>query len=358
MNLVAGLMWGALGGLTRDMSPRLSRGAAFGLLTVGAVTCQWLWVFVPGHTLAWLPTWQSQIVLMGILAIILFIPVALWLKDLSPRLRMMVIESESAAAAFESGEATPETPAPEVPGGAMHAFSQLLGRWQSWVLVVGVIGFLTVAITIQNFGPLMFEQALGYDHATADQAAAGFWLLNLVMLVPAGLLSDWLRVRKPVTLVCTAVMLALLVWWLQHLYPPLSPNRVWLITLLMGGIVASAFIPWCALYSEYVEDLSPALQATGWSFFQLIFRIWNAASAPILTALTAYVARREAAALHLSISDAHAWSIGWATWMDVMVAGVVLFVASLFIVRGGWKPVVASSAAAPHGAPAHAAGGR
>ena len=37
MNLVAGLMWGALGGLTRDMSPRVSRGAAFGLLTVGAV---------------------------------------------------------------------------------------------------------------------------------------------------------------------------------------------------------------------------------------------------------------------------------------------------------------------------------
>jgi hypothetical protein len=42
--------------------------------------------------------------------------------------------------------------------------------------------------------------------------------------------------------------------------------------LLLGGLVASAFIPWCALYSEYVEDLSPALQATGWSFFQLIRR--------------------------------------------------------------------------------------
>jgi hypothetical protein len=58
---------------------------------------------------------------------------------------------------------------------------------------------------------------------------------------------------------------------------PWSPNssirnRPVKVMLLLGEVVASAFIPWCALYSEYVEDLSPALQATGWSFFQLIRR--------------------------------------------------------------------------------------
>src|SRR5216683_2326386 len=127
MNLVAGLMWGALGGLTRDMSPRLSRGAAFGLLTVGAVTCQWLWAFVPGVNMTIFHTWQSQIVIMGVLAVILYVPVLLWLKDLSPSLRMMVMDSETMGAAYESGEAAPETPAPEVTGSAMHAFSQLLG---------------------------------------------------------------------------------------------------------------------------------------------------------------------------------------------------------------------------------------
>ena len=357
MNLVAGLMWGALGGLTRDMSPRLSRGAAFGLLTVGAVTCQWLWAFVPGVTLPIFHTWQSQIVIMGVLAVILYVPVLLWLKDLSPSLRMMVMDSETMGAAYESGEAAPETPAPEVTGSAMHAFSQLLGKWEVWILVAGVVAFLTVPMTIQTFGPLMFEQAFGYDHATADKAAANFWLLNLVMLVPAGWFSDRLRVRKPVTLVMTLVMFGLLVWWASNFYPPLSPAGVGIITLLAGGIVASAFIPWCALYSEFIEDISPALQATGWSFFQLIFRTWVAFSAPLLTWLTAHIARREAVANHLSVPDMRAWSIGWGTWLDVMVVGTVIFVTSLFIVRGGWKPVIASSAA-PQGAPAHAAGGR
>src|SRR6202158_2533601 len=101
MNLTAGLMWGALGGLTRDMSPRVSRGAAFGLLTLGAVGCQWLWNQVPAWTLPIFHTWQSQIVIMGIVAIALYIPVLLCLKDLSPKLRLVVMESESTGAAFE-----------------------------------------------------------------------------------------------------------------------------------------------------------------------------------------------------------------------------------------------------------------
>ena len=118
----------------------------------------------------------------------------------------------------------------------------------------------------------MFEQAFGYDHATADRLSADFWLLNLIMLVPAGIFSDWLGVRKPVSIILACVTLALLVWWTRNFYPPLSANALSWVMLLLGGLVASAFIPWCALYSEYVEDLSPALQATGWSFFQLIRR--------------------------------------------------------------------------------------
>ncbi|HJU29589.1 MAG TPA: MFS transporter, partial [Candidatus Binataceae bacterium] len=180
MNLVAGLMWGALGGLTRDMSPRVSRAAAFGLLTVGAVACQWLWNQVPAWTLPLFHTWQSQILIMGGLAVVLYIPVLLWLKDLSPKLRLMVIDSEGTGEAFESGDVPHAQP-----GSAMAVFGQLLSRWEIWVLVVGVVAFLTTAITIQTFGPLMFVEAYHYKPAEAAAMTANFWLLNLVMLVPA-----------------------------------------------------------------------------------------------------------------------------------------------------------------------------
>jgi len=341
MNLTAGLMWGALGGLTRDMSPRVSRAAAFGLLTVGAVASQWLWVFIPGLTLASFPTWQAQMVIMGILAVALYLPVLLWLKDLPPKLRLMVIERESSAEAYEAG-----TVSHEAPGTAMAAFAQILGRWQIWLMVVGVVAFVTVGITVQTFGPLMFKQAFGYDDATADRLAANFWLLNLLMLVPAGVLSDWLGVRKPISIVLACVTLAIMVWWTSNFYPPLSASALGWITLGLGGIVAAAFIPWAALYSEYVEDLSPALQATGWSFFQLIYRSWVAFSAPVLTAVIARVATAYALTHHMTKPDVRAWNVGWATWMDVTIAGTVLFVVSLFALRGFWKPAAGAQPAA------------
>ena len=334
MNIVAGLMWGALGGLTRDMSPRVSRGTAFGLLTLGAVACQWLWNFIPAQTLMWFgERWQAQIIIMGVLAVILTIPVLLSLKDLSPTLRLGVV-GESASEAFESGDLGGIAPTT-----AMAGFGQLLGRWESWPLVLGCVAFLTVAITIQNFGPLMFHQAYNFSGPEAARITAKFWFANLVMLVPAGYLSDKLRVRKPLSLLLSAVTLGILVWWFRNFYPPLSQHSLELVTLLLGGISATAFIPWCALYSEYLEDVSPALQAIGWSFFQMAYRIWIAISVLLLP----YVTR----------------VYGWQVWMEGMIVGVVIFMGSLLVLRGYWRPAtLVPPTAAPHGAPAHAAGGR
>jgi hypothetical protein len=80
---------------------------------------------------------------MGVLAVLLYIPVLLCLKDLSPKLRLMVRYSESTGEAFESGDLPREAS-----GTAMAAFGQLLGRWEVWAMVVGVVAFITVAITI------------------------------------------------------------------------------------------------------------------------------------------------------------------------------------------------------------------
>ena len=326
MNVTAGLMWGALGGLTRDMSPRVSRGAAFGLLTVGAVGCIFLWNFISGETLPIFGTWQSQIWIMGLLSILMYIPVLLWLKDLHPNLRLTIVESEAtmaAAPAEHMREAAMEVPAS---GGA--AFKELLSRWEVWVLVVGSVAFLTLPITSQTFFPVMFNRAFHYSPAEAAKMASYFWLLNLFMLVPAGLLSDKLRVRKPLVLVGTVAALVVLVWWIGTFSNPLPPFQLAAVMFLLGGLVASAFIPWCAQYSELLEDISPALQASGWSFFQLIYRGWIAISGP----LVAYVSSR----------------YGWAAWMWVAVAGMAMLIPAMLAVRGGWAPAKAGQGSGGH----------
>ncbi len=335
MNIVAGLMWGALGGLTRDMSPRVSRGVAFGLLTLGAVACQWLWNFIPAKTLMMVgESWQTEILMMGVLAIVLTIPVLTSLKDLSPKLRMAVVgaEEEEVGEAFESGDLAGQEPA-----GAMGAFSQLLSHSDTWVTVLGSVAFLTVALTIQTFGPLMFSQAFKFNQPDAAAMTANFWLFNLIMLVPAGYLADLLGARKMISLLMAVVMLAMLVWWFKNFDPPLSREALGWVTLLLGGMAASAFIPWCALYSEYLEDLSPSLQATGWSFFQMVYRIWIVVSGLLLPYITRVY--------------------GWTVWMELMIASVVIFIGSLLLLRGHGKPAMTVETAG-HGAPAHAAGGR
>jgi OPA family glycerol-3-phosphate transporter-like MFS transporter len=207
----------------------------------------------------------------------------------------------------------------------------------SWVIVLGSVAFLTVAITIQTFGPLMFSQAFKFSRPEAAAMTANFWLFNLIMLVPAGYLSDLLRVRKPISIVMAAVMLAMLIWWLRNFDPPLSRNALGWVTLLLGGMAASAFIPWAALYSEYLEDLSPSLQATGWSFFQMAYRLWIVISGLLIP----YVTR----------------VYGWEVWMDLMVITVIIFMGSLLMLRGRWRPALSGDASV-HGSRAQAAGGR
>jgi len=94
MNLVAGLMWGALGGLTRDMSPRVSRArpsacsrsarsAAFFCGTSSAVRpCP---SSAPGNRrFGYGDSLDPDV-----------ISVLLWLKDLHPTLRLTIVESET-----------------------------------------------------------------------------------------------------------------------------------------------------------------------------------------------------------------------------------------------------------------------
>ncbi|HLX38163.1 MAG TPA: MFS transporter, partial [Candidatus Binataceae bacterium] len=96
MSVVAGLMAGALAALVRDMSPRLSRALAFGLLTIGPVGSNYLATSIAGMTLPIYQTWQSQMWIMGLSAIVMYIPIFIFLKDLGPELRMRIYQSEVA----------------------------------------------------------------------------------------------------------------------------------------------------------------------------------------------------------------------------------------------------------------------
>src|SRR5271157_2317371 len=310
MAIVAGLMAGAGAALVRDMSPRLSRALAFGLLTIGPVGANFLANYVAGKTLPIYHTWQSQIWIMGFFAVAMYIPIVLWLCDLSPELRMQIMKTEIQKLATEGRLPS----ASELPSGTSDAFRRLLGHMEVWLLVIGITANLTLYFAIQGFGPLMFTEAFHYTPAEAAKMNEYFWLANLGALVLTGLVSDRLQTRKPIAIFGGVLACILMAWWIPTFGRELPRATMAMVASLMGCFLAIAYVPWAAQFSETLEDVSPALQATGWAFFGLVARGWVAISAP----LSLYVA------VHY----------GWGQWVKVALVGMILYIVAMAFSRG------------------------
>jgi MFS family permease len=302
MSIVAGLMAGAAAALVRDMSPRLTRALAFGLLTIGPVGSNYLANFIAGLTLPLYHTWQSQMWIMGFIATVMYVPIFLWLKDLSPELRLKIFQSEIVALEA-AGRRRPT--AAELPSSTRHAFAMLLGRFEPWLMVVPFTISLSLYIAIQAFGPLMFTESFHYTPADAARMNSYFWLGNMGALIVIGIVSDRLQSRRPISIIGAALLSLLLAWWIPTFGAALSRHVMIVVATLLGCLLAMVSVPWAAQYSEKLEDVSPALQATGWAFYGLMARAWIAISAPLMLAIAA--------------------RYGWAAWMKVSLASMVLY---------------------------------
>ena len=157
----------------------------------------------------------------------------------------------------------------------------MLSHAEVWLLVFGIAANLTLYFAIQAFGPLMFTEAFHYSPAEAARMNQYFWLTNLGVLVLTGLVSDRLQVRKPIAIFGGILAALLMAWWIPKFGAEMPRATLTMVASLMGCFLAIAYVPWAAQFSETLEDVSPALQATGWAFFGLVARAWVAISAPL-----------------------------------------------------------------------------
>jgi MFS family permease len=309
MAVVGGLMAGAGAALVRDMSPRLERALAFAFLTIGPVGANFIAYFIAGKTLPIYHTWQSQFWIMGILAIAMYLPIFFFLKDLSPELRTQIFRSEIAALEAE-GRAPRGS---EMPSGTFDAFARLLQHYEVWLMVIGIAANLTLYFVIQPFGSLMFMQAFHYTAAEAASMNSYFWAANMLTLIITGVISDRFQIRKPIAILGGVLVCGLLIVWIQSFGSTMPRATVALIASTLGCFLAIGYVPWSAQFSETLEDISPALQATGWAFFALIVRIWLAVTAP----MSLYLAQR----------------YGWALWIKISLVGMAIYVVSMVLTR-------------------------
>ena len=125
-----------------------------------------------------------------------------------------------------------------------------------------------------------------FSRSTPDANGINVWYAAFLSgaLVFFGVLSDWLRVRKPFMLVgavARIVMTYFLIVQTGHPHTGYYSNV--LVIVLLAASIACAYAPWMANYTEQVEAHNPALTASGLAVWGWILRIAVAAVLPRAT---------------------------------------------------------------------------
>jgi OPA family glycerol-3-phosphate transporter-like MFS transporter len=222
-------------------------------------------------------------------------------------LRLRIYQSEIASIQAEGGRLPT---AKELPSSARQAFAALLTHFEPWLMVLPFTISLALYIAIQVFGPLMFTESFHYTPAEAAAMNAYFWLGNMGALVIVGVVSDRLQMRKPIAVLGAILTSALLIWWIPTFGEALPRHTMTIVATLLGCCLAIASVPWAAQYSEALEEISPALQATGWAFYGLATRAWVAISVPLMLVV--------------------AVKYGWAAWIKFALAAFVFYGVAMF----------------------------
>lgn len=311
LSFVEGFAVSTTAGLVRDFTPRVGRATGYGFWTWGPVGANFLAAAVAGATLPIFGTWQSQFVIIGSFALVCSAVIATAMADISPALRAQVIENVESLRERAAAEAEP-----------VKAQARELFRYpQMWAHILGVTSWLVLYETLNVYGPTLIVEEFGISAAKASTVFAFFWTLNIATLVGAGIISDRLRLRKPISCFGAVASGIVLVYFIT-LFGQSPPIGLLMATgAVLGGLMGIAYGPWMANFSEDAEDIRPSLQGTAWGVWGMSVRI-------MIVVL-------------LFVSPLVVEATGsWRVWMIIALVFELLYVPAMFAFKGPWRRAV------------------
>jgi len=283
LGLVEGAILVATPALVRDFSPQLGRASAMGFWTVGPVAGSLITSIVATNTLdhflrtSGVSGWKSQFLISGITSLVVFVAALFFMKDLSANLRDQLMVSEQDRALVEARARGLSDS--DILTATTHPWRQIL-KWDLVGSAVGISLFLLVYYAASAFFTIywatVFKSADGLNLTTsnANYLNTWYWGADAVALIVFGVLSDKLRVRKPLMLVGAVGAIVMLILFLRQADHPYTPFST-LITLevLLAAFISLTYAPWMAAYTEMVEAKNPALVGTGLALWGWILRL-------------------------------------------------------------------------------------
>ena len=268
VGLVEGVILVATPALVRDFSPQVGRATAMGFWTMGPVLGSLVVSAVATLTLPSVnPDWQGQYEICGAVGLAMFVIAALALRELSPSLRDQLMVSLRERELVEA-----RARGIDIEASLRNPFRQML-RLDVIASAIAISVLLLIYFTTVAFGATYFETVFNFSAGQANRVSNWEWGADAVALVVVGLISDRLRVRKPLMLIggiASAVMVA--IFALEATHHP-SPGTMAVLVALLAVSLGIAYAPWMAGFTEMVEARNPALTATGLAIWGLIIRM-------------------------------------------------------------------------------------
>ena len=333
VGFVEGIILVATPALTRDFSPQVGRATAMGMWAMGPVLGSLMTSAVVGGTLESVASWRTEFRICGAFCLAVFVLAFLFLKELKPSLRDQIMVSERDRVLNElRGRGV------VVQAASGNRWGKVL-RWDLVVSALGVSVLLLVYYTTVAFGVIYLVVVFHFSPARANILLDWNWAANAVALFVAGVWSDRLRVRKPFMLAGGLAGAGLIWVFLAHDAGRPSFAGMAAVGCTLSVMLGFAYAAWMAAFTETIEAINPALTATGLAVWGWLLRLVVSGSFVLLPMVVNPVTA----------------AAKWQNWYAVCAAAALVFVVSVFAMKGRWSPGAAARDAAAHDASAQAA---
>ncbi len=318
LGFIEGIILVVTPALVRDFSPRFGRALAMGFWTVGPVGGSVLATGVASQTLQTQGTWQSQYVIAGIVGLVVFLICFFSMRELSPGLRDQVMNTLQEKELIEERAGSID-----IAAATQHPWRQIL-HYRLIISSLGISVYLLMYYAAVAFFPTYLSSIFKFSLAEANGLVSIFWIVNVVAAIVIGFISDRTLIRKPYMLAGAIATIIVTLLFISRIGVPTAASLMAVFLSLFGITIAVGYVTWMAAYTETVEDINPALVGTGLALEGAILRLIVVLS----TLAFSFVVRDQLNGQQ------------WATWWWVCIAGLIVFIPTIFVASGSWKPTL------------------
>ncbi len=267
VGIVEGIVLVATPALIRDYSPQTGRATAMGFWTTGPVLGSLVVAIVGSNTINAATQWQYEYRICGVVGLVVFVIAFIGLRELSPNLRDQLMVSMKDRALIEA-----KAQGIDISESLKHPWKQMF-KTDIIVSALAVSVMLLIYYTAVGFGTILLTTVFGFSLKDANGIGNWQWAANAVALIAAGIISDKLRVRKPLMVLGGVGGIVVTILFIMRLGHVSSYYEIAFLLAAISMFLGFAYVSWMASFTETVEARNPALTATGLAVWGWILRI-------------------------------------------------------------------------------------